>query len=457
MAAAIVLAALVFLALPRLAAERVAHAIGMQGAQDQAAYAAGQSSWHWRLRGADDLVAGRVFGPGMLVPRGDGGLDILMKTTASVQVGLPLARVADVGRLTVLHLDMRSDMPGRFVVWVRPTLTAPLAQAPLDDGQPSGPRSFRLDRLSWTDETGRPVPAPTRAAMLRLEASLPVAARWTLREAGLAAPASLPIRHVPLPAAATAEGLLRWRDRQRSNDPLVILGAGDAPAAPAPWSWALPALYLLLCAVAMGAIAPRLPPRAADLLHASLAVAGPLALIAGMQLGPRPAWPALAMFLIGVGYAAILAIRRAIPSWRWQGAWTMAGWPLLAVPVAVALAAVAGHAPTWPPMGRIAVYVAWALFQQWLMLAVVGGLLARSLPRPLAVVVTATLFALLHTPNGFLMQLCFVAELGWGWWYLHHRTLVPVAVAHAASAVVLQAALVGGVLRSLEVSARFLM
>jgi membrane protease YdiL (CAAX protease family) len=72
------------------------------------------------------------------------------------------------------------------------------------------------------------------------------------------------------------------------------------------------------------------------------------------------------------------------------------------------------------------------------------------------VLLTALAFALLHTPNGVLMQLCFVAELAWAWWFLHRRAIFPVALAHAGSALLLQACLAGGILRSLEVSARFL-
>ena len=162
------------------------------------------------------------------------------------------------------------------------------------------------------------------------------------------------------------------------------------------------------------------------------------------------------MFVAGAAYAFFLDATGMLPRWLWLGTWRAAGWPLLAVPAALCVVVFFGHAPAWPPLGRVAVYVGWALFQQWLMLAVVGALLARALPRPLAVLLTALAFALLHTPNGLLMQLCFVAEFGWAWWYFHRRALLPVALAHALSAVLLQAGLAGGLLRSLEVSARFL-
>ncbi|HMH67437.1 MAG TPA: hypothetical protein VK519_05910, partial [Pinirhizobacter sp.] len=57
---------------------------------------------------------------------------------------------------------------------------------------------------------------------------------------------------------------------------------------------------------------------------------------------------------------------------------------------------------------------------------------------------------------GALMQMCFIGELWWAWCYYRGRSLVPIAVAHAACALVLEAGLAGGsYLRSLEVSARF--
>jgi membrane protease YdiL (CAAX protease family) len=73
----------------------------------------------------------------------------------------------------------------------------------------------------------------------------------------------------------------------------------------------------------------------------------------------------------------------------------------------------------------------------------------------LAIIATAIAFALLHTPNGMLMQLCFVAELWWGWCFVRSRSVLPVGVAHAIAALLVEAGLVGGLVRSLEVSARF--
>ena len=61
----------------------------------------------------------------------------------------------------------------------------------------------------------------------------------------------------------------------------------------------------------------------------------------------------------------------------------------------------------------------------------------------------------LHTPNGALMQLCLLAELWWAWCFRRSRALLPIAVAHTACALLVEAGLVGSLLRSLEVSARF--
>jgi hypothetical protein len=439
--------------LPRLAAQVVRGALERSGATDRAAYANGASPWSWRFRDADDLVAGRVFGDATL-RAGEQGLIVEPTRSGTGDIGFPLPRQADLARLNLLRLEA-SAPAGQFGILVRPTLAAPLVRADLPNL--AGP--IRLDQLAWRDTAGTATRPPQRAAMLRLSFTLPAGAALRLHGASLArAGGPLPETGIPIPSGLTAEGLLHWRDQQRAIDPLATFG--DAPARnPAPdWlRWTPVAVYLALL-VASGVRTRRRPEpsRINDLIHAALAIAGPLWFIAGLGLSPRPEAPALGMFAGGVVYAAFLTWIRAVPRWHWKGGWRMAGWPLLAIPVALGIAAVAGHAPAWHVPGRALLYIGWALFQQWLMLAVVAALLARALPRPVAVLLTALTFGLLHTPNGLLMQLCFVAELGWAWWYLHHRSLLPVAVAHAAAAVIMQACMAGGVLRSLEVSARFL-
>jgi len=465
--AAIVMAvALLFLVLPRFAASVVHTAIERDSAVDRAAFARGESPWAWCFRDAGDVVAGRAFGAGKLSSSPQ-GLVVQARAPTGFEIGLPLRRDADLARTAAFHLDAEASAPGRYGLTVRQTLDSPGLRAELGTLGP-GPlakNAVGLDQLAWADERGAAVPAPHRVAMLRLRVQLPVGETLTLRDARLTsidAPASLALAATVLPTGLTAEAMIGWRDKARARDALVIFGDGDIPprAADAPgtdgtasgWkAWLLPSLYLLLLIARH-----RLRRGSAGPTDAALAVLGPVAFIAGLGLSFHPAPSEVALFVLGVAYAGLLAAQRRLPSWGWLAGWRVGWVPAVALPAALVVAAIAGHAPAWPPIGRVLVYLAWATFQQWLILAVVAGLLDRSWPRPLAILGTATVFALLHTPNGLLMQLCFVGELGWAWWYLRHRALVPVAVAHALSAVVLQACVSGGALRSLEVSARYL-
>lgn len=484
------LAVVLCFALPRFAATVVRGEIERESLADRAAFASGHSPWAWRFHRADDVVAGRAFGSARLDAT-DAGLSVRATDDAGFEVGLPLRRDVDLVHLDTLRIEATASAAGRYDLTVRQALTGPILRADVGTLAPADlRRPLRLDRLTWADESGHPVEPPRRAAMLRLGATLPAGSSLVLSSAhlSLARTQALP-RATVIPDESTAEALLAWRDRQLERDPLAsFVRRGGAPTVPPTGSyvtpawqpWLAPALYLLLLSVAAlvrrtyAAPAPRhvvTTDEASALrrqdagegwqhrfpaLDAALVVAGPLWFIVGLGLSQRPSPPGVAVFGIGVVYALLLAARHRLPHWHWLGAWRSAGWPLLALVVALAVAIVDGHAPVWPAPGRALLYIGWAFFQQWLMLAVVGALLARALPRPIAVLLTALAFALLHTPNGLLMQLCFVAELGWAWWYLKHRALLPVALAHAASAVLLQACVAGGLLRSLEVSARFL-
>lgn len=459
--APVLLGLALLVALPYFAAAVVRAAVDSGSAADRVAYASGGSPWSWRFREPDDVVAGRAFGSGTL----DGshaGLVLRATDGKTMEIGLPLSRPADLTRLDTLAWHAHASATGVYGLAARETLTGPLAQASLGELGPDAlSHPIPLQRLNWTDETGHPVSPPSRAAMLRLRATLPAGATVVLEDAtlrpgsGVVAPPSL-----RLPSGLSAEGLLAWRDSRRTADPLITFGTA-APAAAAPtWlTWLPPFVYLVI--LALTSSLRRQGPGAcrrtvSDLTDATLVLTGPLWFIAGLRLASHPEPQGIAMFAVGVAYALFLASRRILPGWHWLGTVRDAGWPLLAIPTTIALVLVAGHALQWPPAGRILLYVGWAFFQQWFLLAVVGALLARALPRTWAVLLTALAFALLHTPNGLLMQLCFVAELGWAWWYFHRRALLPVAVAHAASAILLQAGLAGGLLRSLEVSARFL-
>lgn len=437
-----------FVGLPRLGSQVVRASLAAEGAADRAAYAAGSSPWAWRFERADDIVAGHAFGDAALDERGH-ALAVTTRGNAPVQIGFPIARPADLGELDTLTLSVDAPAAGRYALLVRQTLDAPLLRAPVGlTGH------IALDSLDWRDEANHPAAPPKRAAMLRLEATLPPGEPLLLTSAALvsANPRNAPIR-LAIPPDLSTEALLRWRDRQHAIRPAATVGdAASTPAAP----WRRDVVLVIYGGLLIAAGLRFLKPRPARLHDAALVLLGPIGFIAGMGLSARPAPVDVAIFGMGVAYAVFLTWRRAIPPRQLYGSWRMAGWPLLAIPVAIGLVAAAGHAPAWPSPGRVLVYVGWALFQQWLLLAVFGGILARTLPRPMAVLLTALAFALLHTPNGLLMQLCFVAELGWAWWFFQRRALLPVALAHAVAAVVLQAGLAGGILRSLEVSARYL-
>ena len=143
--------------------------------------------------------------------------------------------------------------------------------------------------------------------------------------------------------------------------------------------------------------------------------------------------------------------------WSWWGrTWLDWVYPLVPLPVAAALTLADGHHLLHLDVRHILMYVGWALLQQWAMLALVMGRLERTgLPRAAIILVTAGLFGLLHTPNGALMQLCLAAELWWAWSFMRAPRLVPIAIAHAACALLVESGLTGHLLRSLEVSARF--
>ncbi|MBB3226969.1 hypothetical protein FHW69_001570 [Luteibacter sp. Sphag1AF] len=451
-----IIAAAILWLLPLLAARVVSHELVAQSERETAAYDSDSSPWAWSFRRPEDLVASRAFGGGRL-DRVHGSLKVTAVADTPVEVGFPMSRPADIVDLSRLRLDVTAPPATPMTLLVREHLNTPAVTATLPANVTAQrPFEVSLGKLPWKDDAGHDVASPKRAAMLRLVLNLPKGGSADLHAAALLPLSPLRATPVALPARGSAEALLQWRDLIWAGDPSARLGSmplhGREPRGPV-LDWLILAIY------ASALVVLTLRPvrgRGGQIVEALAAVAGPLWLIAGMRLGPVAVLPAGICFLCGLGFGVGLAIRRRLPEWHWLGSARAMALPLLAVPAATLVVAAFGHALAWPAPGRALLYVAWALLQQWLMLAVTAALLDRLVPRAWAVLAVATLFALLHTPNGLLMQMCFVAELGWAWCFLRYRALGPIALAHAASAVLLQAGLAGGILRSLEVSARFL-
>jgi len=86
---------------------------------------------------------------------------------------------------------------------------------------------------------------------------------------------------------------------------------------------------------------------------------------------------------------------------------------------------------------------------------VFGGTLQTTGDAWAAVYLSALGFALLHTPNPTLMLATFIGGLCWCSIWLRYRALLPLALSHAISALLLSSLLPADILHSAEVSARF--
>lgn len=444
----------------RLAAGLTARQLDQQAHARLARLQAGQPLWQWSLRQPDDLIAGRVFGPGRLSKQ-DGALRVVSQHDGVLELGLPLDHPADLRHWSLLQLQWRPGV-------VRPALGV-LSAASLDDpancSTPLVPLDGRLGRvqldlaaLPWRDNHEQPCQPPGSAAMLRLRLQLPAGQAIDLQHIALAAPAgtamAAAVPRLRQPDGAGAEQLLQTRDRWLAARPGAIVDA-DVPwwarfwPGPTLIGW-MSALYLLTLTLLAR---HRAMPQALD---AIVALLGPLLLIGGLQLDRQPSLAGALAMAGGLAYAGWLQWRWRPRQWRWLApprSWLLALAPL---PLAIGLVGWLGHPLLAPRPGHLLAYLGWAALQQWLMLAVLmHGL--RAWPAAAGVLSVAAVFALLHTPNGRLMQLCFLAELWWAWCFLRRPALAPIALAHAACALLLEAGLAGGdgPLRSLAVSARF--
>lgn len=482
------LAALLLFGLHALAARITAAHLQRVADRQAALIEQGQPLWQWRLRQPHDLVAGRAFGDAD-VRRADGGLRIASRDGTPFELGLPVSGMLDPGHWPLLTLRGTADAPFRLGVAWQPRLGQPGCFDWQDTPIAAGPLHVVVDlrQLHWQAADGSDCAAPQRIEVLRLKLALPARASLRLDTVALTRDTPLPIPAqatlqlspdpvtatrqlagtalpaapwIALPAGASAETQLALREQVwRQRPGALILPHGDVPVAANPsadrgWlPWTGTIAYLLALAGLAG-YSSRLPQRRGWELAACLA--GPLWLVIGLQLGLRLTLPCLLVFAGALLFAAQAEWRQRPAGWRWGGGWRAWLLPLALLPLAGLLVASFGGHVKAPTLGHALTYLLWAILQQWLMLTVVLRRLEGSrLPPALAVLLTALVFALMHTPNGALMQLCLPAELWWAWCFRRTRALLPIAVAHAACALLVEAGLVGGLLRSLEISARF--
>ncbi|GLQ87173.1 CPBP family intramembrane glutamic endopeptidase [Dyella flagellata] len=486
-----VLAAVVVCLALRLLAARMTGAQLLDQAQQQLARVqANQPLWQWQLRRPRDLVAGRAFG-NATVEREDSGLRITSEDGAPFELGLPIAWSLDLRYWPILQLQLQSSAPGQLgLVWQGSQAPACLALAAHALTPETNSLRIDLRNLSWAGAEQAACKKPGIAQMLRLRIQLPRGASLRMASAALlttepmphpqdvkidlppdATPQDIeritaPARNWPmplfrLPDGITAETMLALRNQLRAVWPAaLIVPAGATPqaepatAADSAPAWGACILYLLvLLGLALRPVQGRLRPW----IEIAGCLLGPLWLIMGLHWGLRSTPLGLTAFGGGLAYALAIERRHLPRLWRWPEAGQHWLWPLATLPVTMGLVLFYGHTLRPLLMGHVLAYFGWAWLQQWLMLIVLQRRFEQILRRPdWAILPVATVFALLHTPNGMLMQLCFVGELWWAWCFLRSRSVLPIALAHALCALLVESALAGGpLLRSLEVSARF--
>lgn len=489
--AALLLVALL-LAMRVLAARMVAVHLLHEAQRQSATLRNRQPLWQWELRQPGDLVAGRAFGHASVTADGQ-GLDIVSQDGTPFELGLPIDRAVDLAHWPLLQLQASASSGARLDVLQRTAPDAPLCTASSAAVLSVGTQRLTIDlsRLNWTASDSGQCSAPGQTWLLRLRVQMPQGSHLYLRSAALLSPEVItlpehptwvlsneasssnldgihPTTAVPwfeLPTGSSAENMLAWRDRLRSSWPAaLIVPAGFDPKATAPaamsegWAWAACLVYL---AILLASAAKPLQGAVRPWFEAAACMAGPLWLIAGLQWKTHPAWPPVIALVAALLYAAVVSKRDKVALHGNVGvaqSWLFALFPLLPT---MGLLAVLGQHPAAPSIVHALTYLAWASLQQWLMLAVVLPKLQQGLagsfsvdPWP-AVMFVAMLFALLHTPNGALMQLCLLVECWWAWCYARSGRLLPIVLAHAGCALIVEAGLLGVLTRSLEVSARF--
>ena len=475
--------------------------------RDEAAHAlalaaSGESPYHWRFRSDEDIVAGRAFGAEKTIFR-DNAL-FVEAGAAAFDVGLPLRRSIDLRRFPLLHIAASRPARTELRIVVRERLDGPeriSAALVLDSG--SSATTLDLSRLDWL-ERGQRVEAPRAAAMLRLRYLLGAGLRLRVDDASLArvdgaqhvdlaaAPDPIVLPDDAVARAAALERISRQTDSrvtpliqltQRGSVETQILERNAildvVPAAivipqnayaesfaqaraqsrsepaqpPSSLYWAVVLLY------GVAAVLVRLhPPRTARLralCEILIAVAAPSWLILGGNYrGGADPWQSI---MLACALLFVLSLRTR--AWQWRGsarAWLLA----LAVPAGALAIGLLGHHDGVPTREfgpwLFERYLVWALLQQYVLCVVCAErwliVTGNSMQ---AVYIGALSFGVLHWPNAHLMLATFAGGLCWCSLYLRERALLPLAVSHTVSALVLLALLPPEMLLNADVGVRF--
>jgi hypothetical protein len=475
--------------------------------RDEAAHllalaATGESPYHWRFRNVEDIVAGRAFGAVKTVFRDD--TLIVEAGHDAFDVGLPLRRAVDLQRFPHVRIVVDRPEHTELRVVARERLDgAERSSAPLALVPGSAVTTLDLRRLDWFEQDQR-VDAPRTAAMLRLRFALEAGQRVRIEGVTLtrlddaqridlsAAPAAIVLPEdarardtalqrvaqetdprttplVRLPQRGSVETQILLRNTILDAMPAAIVVPDNAYAesfvqaraqqhdeverAPDTPRWFFVALY------AVAAVLVRLrPPRHARLRALAeilVAVAAPCWLILGGNYrGNADPWQVVAIIC-----AIIFVLSLRTRAWQWSGsarAWLLA----LAVPVCALAIGLLGHHDGIPTREfgpwLFERYLVWALLQQYVLcvvcterwLIVTGNSMQ-------AVYIGALSFGFLHWPNAHLMLATFAGGLCWCSLYLRERALLPLAVSHTLSALVLLALLPPELLLNADVGVRF--
>jgi len=519
MAAFVALAGITLWLLDQFARHEFSAHLRDQAAHALALAASGGTPFDWRFRTADDLVAGHPFGTddfefadgSLRLQLNSGSFEVGLPLARPLDLQHFLrAHVAfDAELAGELRFVMRETLQSPE------TISEPIAFSPgnFDATYELGRLGWTLGNQRAA------VALPERAAMLRLRYSAPAHGTIVLKQVALqrrAGAAALDIGRIPPivdPADAQRTGPVVYRlpfaaqiqqvdiaaiaTNARGADPALILlpargrveqqialrnavyavlptailipesafaetfAAARQLAANGPQPRAVSAHWHLVALFGAVLVIARLrPPRNARsraLVEIVLTLAAPMWLILGGDGGGNT-WhsPQRALIALTIAYAISLSWPR---KWRWNG--TLSAWrastAVVILALMIGLLLHRGDSPSAAPgLHDIAHYLGWALLQQYLICAVsterwrlVTGNTA------FAVYFGALGFALLHTPNAALMLATFVGGLCWCAIYLRYRALLPVALSHAASAIILSALLPADILLSAEVSARF--